>query len=243
MKQSALPMNGLPAQVLLEDRHYLGTSHRATLTYEDRFGVMVFAPPSARHLPKHWLELVRWCVVGEVVQARQWDVIDSRHLSGHGDRVNAGSQQWKAAKRWLLSRTEATTVVSYSDPSVGHTGALYRACYWLWAPTWHRLFPAPSGHGAWTAKKAESVKDRWVALLRPDPERWRVLTVHDSRIRTIPWAEYREPKWKRGIPQLHTGGGDYALFAEGLACDVCGFRRGEVKRGGIICGRCDALKG
>lgn len=213
MKQAALPMNGLPPNVLLADRHYLGPSHRATLTYEDEFGVMVFAPPTARHLPIDWLELVRWCVVGEVVQAAQGDHIPSRHLVGHGDRVNAGSRQWKAAQRWLRERSEATTVVSYSDPSVGHTGALYRACNWLWAPTWHRLKPAPTGNGSWTKGRAQSVKDRWIAILKPDPRRAAVLSVKDANaVRLMPWAEYREPRWKRGVPQLRTGGGDYQRF-------------------------------
>ena len=189
MKQIGLPMDGLPPTVLLEDRHYLGRSHRATLTYQDDFGVMVFAPPSARNLPKDWLELVRWCL-----------------LAGHG------SQQWKAASRWLLTQSDATTVVSYSDPSVGHTGALYRACNWLWAPTWHRLFPAPSGQGQWTPGKTQAAKDRWVALLRPDESRAARLAVNDGRIKRIPWAEYREPRWKRGVPQLSTGGGNYSLW-------------------------------
>ncbi len=220
MKQSAFPVEWLPVSALLADRHYLGRAHRSSLVYEDEFGAMVFAAPSARNVPKGWLELVRWCVVGEVVQARQWDHIESKYLVGHGDRVNAGSRQWKAAKRWLAERTQATTVVSYSDPSVGHTGALYRACNWLWAPTWHRLFPTPSGHGSWTAGKAEGVKDRWVALLRPDVNREAALSVRDSRIKQIPWAEYREPRWKRGVPQLKTGGGDYRLF-----CDRCGDTR------------------
>jgi hypothetical protein len=209
-RQSALPMAGLPASVILEDRHYLGRSHRAKLTWEDDHGVMVFAAPSSRNLPKDWLELVRWCVVGEVVQAQQGDVIESRHLAGHGDRENHGSRQWKAAKRWLMTQSAATTVVSYSDPSVGHTGALYRACGWLWAPTWHRLFPPPTGQGQWTTNgKSEAVKDRWVALLRPDESRTNALAVRDGRIKRIAWAEYREPRWKRGIPQLTTGGGDY----------------------------------
>lgn len=215
MRQPALPMDRLPAQVLLEDRHYLGRSHRAKFTWEDEFGVMVFAAPSSRNIPKHWLELVRWCLVGEVIQAQQHDVIDSRLLTGHGDRFNAGSRQWRKAKQWLLDQTSATTVVSYSDPSVGHTGALYRACGWLWAPTWHRLFPCPTGQGQWTTGgKVEAVKDRWVALLSPDANRAEALAVKDGRIKRMAWAEYREPRWKRGIPQLHTGGGDYKQWSD-----------------------------
>lgn len=189
MRQAALPMAGLPPNVLLEDRHYLGRSHRAKLTWQDDFGVMVFAAPSSRNVPTEWLELVRWCLLG--------------------DR-NAGSRQWKAASVWLKTQSTATTVISYSDPSVGHTGALYRACGWLWAPTWHRLFPTPTGNGRWAQDgKAEAVKDRWIAVLRPDVQRAAALAVDDTRIRRMPWAEYREPRWKRGVPQLATAGGDY----------------------------------
>lgn len=102
---------------------------------------------------------------------------------------------------WLRqTRPDATTVVSYSDPSVGHTGALYRACNWFWAPTWHRLRPAPSGHGKWTkGGKVEAVKDRWVFCLAPDAEREALLAVQDDALkRRMPWAEYREGR-----------GGDY----------------------------------
>lgn len=196
MKQSALPMDGLPANVVLEDRHYLGPSHRATLVYQDVYGVMVFAPPTARYLPKDWLELVRWCLEGE---------------------PNAGSRQWKAAIEWLRTNSDASTVVSYSDPSVGHTGALYRACNWLWAPTWHRIKPPPSGNGRWTLNASQSVKDRWIAILTPDPRREPILSVKDRGVmRELPWVQYREPKWKRGVPMLATGGGDYKRWLKEL---------------------------
>lgn len=190
MRQSALPMDRLPPNVLLADQHYLGPSHRAVFTYQDDFGVMVFAAPTARNLPGTWFELVRWCLVGG---------------------INAGSQQWKAGQA-VLRDFPTTTVVSYSDPSVGHTGALYRACNWLWAPTWHRLFPTPTGNGSWKAGEVQAVKDRWIAVLKPDSAREAALKVDDGRIRRIQWAEYREPKWKRGVPQLATGGGDYQRF-------------------------------
>lgn len=194
MRQHALPLDRLPPNVLLEDQHYLGRSHRAVLVYQDDFGVMSFAQPTARNLPKRWLELTRWCLIGG---------------------KDAGSRQWKAAFAKLQHDfVTVTTVVSYSDPSVGHTGALYRACNWLWAPTWHRLFPAPTGNGSWIPGKAESVKDRWVALLQPDAERAAALAVDDTRIKRMPWAEYREPRWKRGVPQLATGGGDYARWVK-----------------------------
>lgn len=223
-KQSALPMEGLPPTVLLEDRHYLGRSRRAALTYEDDFGVMVFASPAARNLPKAWLELVRWCLIDEEIGSAKWNspIGPQDH---HRPRGSCGSQQWKAAKAWLLTRSEATTVVSYSDPSVGHTGAVYRACNWLWAPTWHRLFPPPTGQGQWTAGKTQAVKDRWIAILRPDLERADRLAIDDGRIARMPWAQYREPRWKRGIPQLSTGGGDYRQWSERQAA------RGRIRAG------------
>lgn len=155
---------------LLSERHYLGPIDRGE-AYADQFGVMIFANPTARRLPQgRWLELVRWCLLGE---------------------KNGGSRQWAAARRWLLSAfPAATTVVSYSDPSVGHTGALYRACNWQWAPTWHRLRPPPSGNGNWGSGK-QAVKDRWVACLRPDPDRQRLLRVADEALRKrYPWAEF-----------------------------------------------------
>lgn len=165
---------GLSVNALLAAYHYLGPVRRGE-PYRDAYGVMVFANPSSRRLPQQrWLELVRWCITSDV--------------------PNAGSRQWRSAHRWLLTQyPTVTTIVSYSDPSAGHTGALYRACNWLWAPTWHRLREPPSGNGTWTGAKREAVKDRWVFCLRPDPERVRLLTVQDEAIRrAMPWATYQE---------------------------------------------------
>lgn len=85
-----------------------------------------------------------------------------------------------------------TTVVSYSDPSVGHTGALYRASNWHWAPTWHRLRTPPSGNGKWRpGGKVEAVKDRWIFCLQPDADRERILAIKDAALaRRYPWAQY-----------------------------------------------------
>lgn len=183
-----------PNQILAR-YHYLGPINRGEV-YRDRRGLMVFANPSSRRLPQQrWLELVRWCIVGGV-----------------------GSEQWKDARCWLLREfPDVTTVVSYSDPSAGHTGALYRACGWLWAPTWHRLREPPSGNGQWTDGKRQAVKDRWIAILRPDAERGRLLRVEDDSLRKrMAWAEYREPRWKRGHALRETGGGDFKRFAQAL---------------------------
>jgi hypothetical protein len=137
---------------------------------------MVFAAPTSRRLPLRWLDLTRWCILSR--------------------EPNAGSRQWAAVRKALLARfPDATTVVSYSDPAAGHNGALYRACNWLWAPTWHRLRPPPSGQGSWTRGEVEAVKDRWVFPLRRDPERESILVAKDdSCLRRMPWARYVEPK-------------------------------------------------
>lgn len=157
----------------LDANHYLGRAERGW-AWSDEFGVMVFANPTARALPTDWLELIRWCLVGV---------------------PNGGSQQWARVRRWFAAeRPEITTVVSYSDPSQGHTGALYRACNWMWAPTWHRLRPPPSGNGSWPNGEQQSVKDRWVFPLRRDPRREAALRVNDNALRVrFPDAEYRDP--------------------------------------------------
>lgn len=145
----------------LDSNHYLGRATRGW-AWDDEFGVAVLANPSARYLPHdRWLELIRWCLVGV---------------------SNGGSQQWSRIAKWLkANRPDITTVVSYSDPSAGHTGALYKACNWRWAPTWHRLRPPPSGNGNWGSGQ-QSVKDRWVYELRPDARRDEVLRVKDEAL-------------------------------------------------------------
>lgn len=167
----------------LDRHHYLGALRRGA-AYQDDYGVIVVSSPTARNLPPHWLELARWCIVS--------------------DTANAGSRQWAGFVRACRQRfPEATTIVSYSDPAAGHTGALYRACNWLWAPTWHRLRPPPTGNGSWTEGEQQHVKDRWVFPLRKDVERAKLLEAKDESIlRRMPWARYSEPH-----------GADYRQFA------------------------------
>jgi hypothetical protein len=188
----------LPVDVLLMTRHYLGPSARSRIAYSDNDGVMLFANPASRNLPqRRWLELTRWCLTGG---------------------PNAGSKQWATARRWLRRRhPDITTVVSYSDPSVGHTGALYRACGWLWAPTWALLRPPPTRGGTWDGIRQQEVKHRWIAVLRPDPDREAVLGIHDAACeRRFPWAQYQEPRWY-GL-RATGGGGDYQRWKrEGAA--------------------------
>lgn len=146
----------------LAAHHYLGPAARG-VAWSDEYGVMVLANPSSRRLPQRtWLELIRWCLVGQ---------------------RNGGSRQWARVRRWLLDAyPTVTTVVSYSDPSQGHTGALYKACNWTWAPTWHRVQPPPTGNGSWQHGVPQGVKDRWIFALRPDEMREQYLTL-DARYR------------------------------------------------------------
>lgn len=175
---------------LLTQHHYLGPTKAAGFAWRDEFGCIVFAAPRARGVPHRWLEVVRWCLLGE---------------------KNGGTRQWARAVQMVRRvRPDCTTVVSYSDPSQGHDGALYRACNWLWAPTWHRLRPPPSGNGAWTADDQQAPKDRWVFLLAPDDNRAAALAMNDESLaRRFPWAGYQEPKWRRDRYDPRTGGGDW----------------------------------
>lgn len=158
----------------LDENHYLGAAKRG-IAWQDEFGVLVLANPTSRRLPQsRWLELTRWCLLGE---------------------KNAGSRQWARVARYIReSRPDITTVVSYSDPSVGHTGSLYRACNWLHAPTWQRLRPPPSGNGMWKDGQIQSVKDRWVFPLLPDCERQALLSIKDESLVRRGAVGYIEPK-------------------------------------------------
>jgi hypothetical protein len=174
----------------LSAHHYLGPTKSAGFAWRDDLGVIVFAAPRARGVPSQWIEVVRWCLTGP---------------------KNSGSQQWARAVKMLRHvRPDCTTVISYSDPSQGHTGALYRACNWLWAPTWLRLRPPPTGNGSWRPEKRQEPKDRWIFPLAPDDTRQGRLSVNDeSLMRRVPWASYTEPRWRGGRFDPTTGGGDY----------------------------------
>lgn len=182
----------------LDAHHYLGSTGRG-FAWSDEFGVLVLAKPTSRRLPQDgtWLELVRWCLVGI---------------------PNGGSMQWKAVRRALaVDRPELTTVVSYSDPSAGHTGALYRACNWQWAPTWHRLRPPPTANGSWQSERKQAVKDRWVFVVAPDERRADILAVKDASIE------------RRGVPT-------YAEFVQRLTETNAPVRDGERERAGTRAG-------
>jgi len=165
---------------VLAAEHYLGASGaRPREIYQDDHGVIVFAACSSRRLPSGWLELSRWCL-----------------------RDRRGSEQWAKAARWIAARSETSTIVSYSDPSVGHDGALYRAANWVWAPTWHVLREPPTGAGIRGGKR-QRAKHRWVYLIRPDSGRHDVLRLRDESLeRRYPWVGYQEPRWKHGRARL-----------------------------------------
>ena len=94
----------------LAANHYLGAIGRGT-AWTDEYGVIVLARPTSRRLPSDgtWLGLSRWCLLPGI--------------------PNSGSRQWAQVARWIRThQPDVTTVVSYSDPSVGHTGALCRIC-------------------------------------------------------------------------------------------------------------------
>lgn len=156
------------ANALLAGHHYLGplrSGARLTIVSE-REGRIVAAQmwkhPTSRRIPATgaWLELARWCLTPEA-------------------GPSAGSRMHGRAVRIIRDRLPGvTTLVSYSDPSAGHDGALYRACNWQWAPTWMRLRPPPSGGGDWGTGRQE-IKDRWVFHVRRDPARADALRIDD----------------------------------------------------------------
>lgn len=158
------------ANPLLSAAHYLGPvggAVRLVIVGErecEIVAAMVWKRPTSRRLPSDgsWLELSRWCLTPAAGK-------------------NAGSRMHAATVKLLRGRA-ISTLISYSDPSAGHTGALYRACNWRWAPTWHRLRPPPTGNGAWIARSPQAVKDRWYFELAPDPRRAELLAVQDESI-------------------------------------------------------------
>jgi 5-methylcytosine-specific restriction endonuclease McrA len=157
------------ADPLLEKHHYLGPiksgAFSAIVVGVDDGRVVaaqVWRRPTSRRLPSDgsWLELSRWCLTPEA-------------------GPNAGSRQHAAAVKLLKSRV-VTTLVSYSDPSQGHTGSLYRACNWRWAPTWQRLRPPPTGAGNWGTDQVQHVKDRWIFPVSKDLRRDHLLSIKDN---------------------------------------------------------------
>jgi hypothetical protein len=180
------------ANPLLAEHHYLGSMRAAQLVVigEDNeatpVACQIWRRPTSRNLPSDgtWLELSRWCLTPAA-------------------GPNAGSRCHRATVP-LLRAAGALTLVSYSDPSAGHTGSLYRACNWTWAPTWHRLRPPPTGNGNWGGGKSQAVKDRWVFhVARKDPARAGLVVTDRGAIRY--WQKNgtdTERQWAARSPYL-----------------------------------------
>ena len=80
----------------LQRLHYLGPVTRG-FCWSDEFGVMVLAKPTSRRLPQDgtWLELVRWCLLGQ---------------------RNGGSKQWaKVARALRAELPQVTTVLANAN--------------------------------------------------------------------------------------------------------------------------------
>jgi hypothetical protein len=160
------------ANLLLSIAHYLGPIGAARHVFiaiqrDQLVAVQVWRWPTARHLPSDgsWLELSRWCLTPDAGK-------------------NAGSKMHAYCVKWLRKHESTVkTLVSYSDPSQGHTGALYKACNWQWAPTWLRLSPPPSGNGNWGTNKVQHVKDRWIFRLGRDAQTDSVLAISQANAR------------------------------------------------------------
>lgn len=185
------------ANPLLAEHHYLGPMKGGRLVVLGGVkpgrvvACQVWRTPTSRRLPSDGsrLELSRWCLTPDAGE-------------------NAGSKMHKAAVRLIRERhPEVVALVSYSDPSAGHTGALYRACNWVWRPAWNRLRPPPSRGGTWDGVTVQAVKDRWVFFLRPSAEAEAVVALDDmGAIRY--WRKHgtaEERRWARAHPQLREG--------------------------------------
>lgn len=149
---------------LLAGDHYLGPiaggQHAfAGWVADELVACQVWRHPTARMIPADgtWLELSRWCLTPDAGR-------------------NAGSKMMGWVARWLRRyEPGVTTLVSYSDPVHGHTGALYKASGWTYTPT-HigRRYDVdgigyPSGNGSWNGEDVATPKHRWIYRLRSVP--------------------------------------------------------------------------
>lgn len=183
------------ANLLLREHHYLGpiNSGGAALVVIGSYcgeivAAQVWRKPTSRRLPHDtWLELSRWCLTPAAGE-------------------NAGSRNHRYALKMIREHCapDLTTLISYSDPSHGHTGALYRACNWKWRPTWHRLRTPPTGNGMWQPGVVQSVKDRWIFPIAPDRQREDITRIDDDAAIRFWRANSTEPerRWARTHPQL-----------------------------------------
>lgn len=146
---------------LLASEHYLGPVRGARVCFAGwRDDVMVqcqaYRQPTGRMVPQDWFELSRWCL-------------------GAASEDNDGSRMMGIVRRKFRRLfPNLRTIVSYSDPSKGHTGALYKASGWVYSPTHHgERFDRdgigyPSGHGSWDGITVQSPKHRWLYFLKSE---------------------------------------------------------------------------
>ena len=142
---------------LLSTSHYLGAVKSARFCFagwvdDVLVAAQVWRWPTARMLPSDgsWLELSRWCLTPQAGK-------------------NAGSRMMRWVRGEIRREAPAVRVlVSYSDPSAGHSGALYKASGWDESPTHHtERWKAngkgyPSGHGSWDGGLTKQhPKQRW----------------------------------------------------------------------------------
>lgn len=199
------PITASEAALLLSSEHYLGPLDACLYGIggwvdDTLVAAQLYRWPTARGIPADgtWLELSRWCLTPDA-------------------GPNAGSRMMGWAARWL--RTNAAGVVSlvsYSDPSHGHDGALYKASGWTWAPTHHRLaqldgHPYPTGNGSWDGRTRQEPKDRWFYDLRRSRRR-RGRRMTKARVLARAFDDYsggngsmHEPTTIGGTPTIMAG--------------------------------------
>ena len=132
-------------------RHYTRTAppgYRVALEYLDdageRIGAMLLGRPTSRELdPRIWLELTRMYFVDAA----------PRNTESHGLSM---------MRRWVrVWMPEVKGLLAYANPSVGHTGTVYRADGW--AP----FGRTRSSHVGWMSRpgrrpESPARKTRWI---------------------------------------------------------------------------------
>jgi hypothetical protein len=134
------------------DHHYLHSvppAFRLALEFltddQTRVGAMLLGCPNARALPSPpWLELTRMIFLNEM----------PRNTESH-----ALGMMRRHVRKWL---PDIRMLLAYSDPSVGHTGTVYRADGWVQFGTTKR---DATGWGSRPGRRAggsTSQKLRWL---------------------------------------------------------------------------------
>ncbi len=162
---------------LLGSAHYLGPARAGRIVFAcaqveagEIVAGMIWKLPSSRRLPSDgsWADLTRWVLTPSA-------------------GVNAGTRMhsWVVGE---LRRRGVSTAITYADPAVGHTGAVYRACNYLWAPVWHELRPPPTGQGSWDDGRTRSGVKRRFTFHLAQPRRVRPELLVDDRGAVRAWV-------------------------------------------------------